>query len=120
MKIAKRWTTGATWMYGSGRPFTPAVGIESVELPFRDLTVDRITYGAKNSSRLPAYHRLDLSLQGDFRLRGMSSTVGVTAFNVYNRQNVWYRSYQTFGGTGAANDVTLMGRAINIFVRLGL
>ena len=59
-------------------------------------------------------------MQGDFRFLGMSNTVGVTAFNVYDRQNVWYRSYQTFGGTGAANDVTLMGRAINVFVRLGL
>ena len=30
MKLGSRWTMGATWMFGSGRPFTPATGVESV------------------------------------------------------------------------------------------
>lgn len=119
VKVGKFWTFGATWMFGSGRPYTPAVGIESVKLPFGDFTIDRITYGAKNSGRLPVYHRLDLSTQGDFQLLGTKSTLGVTVFNLYNRQNVWYRSYQTFGGTGTVNDVALMGLAVNAFLRVG-
>jgi ferric enterobactin receptor len=113
------WTIGATWAFGSGRPYTPAQGIESVEIGDIGITVDRITYGAKNSATLPPYHRLDVSAQGDFRAWGMKSTIGVTAFNVYDRQNVWYRTYQTFGGSGAANDVTFMGRAFNLFYRIG-
>jgi hypothetical protein len=51
---------------------------------------------------------------------GLQTTVGVTGFNIYDRQNVWYRTYQTFGGAGTINDVTLMGRAINAFMRVGL
>ena len=89
-------------------------------MPFGGLTVDRIVYGAKNSSRLPPYHRLDLSLEGNFRMLGLQTTIGVTGFNIYDRQNVWYRTYQTFGGAGTINDVTLMGRAINAFMRVGL
>jgi ferric enterobactin receptor len=117
-KVGERWTVGMSWAFGTGRPYTPATGIESVELPI-GITVDRLTFGAKNSDRLPAYHRLDVSTQGDFRIWGAKSTLGVTVFNLYDRTNVWYRSYQTFGGSGAVNDVLLMGRAINVFFRFG-
>ena len=68
---------------------------------------------------MPTYHRLDVSTQGQFKLWGAKTTAGVTVFNVYNRQNVWYRSYQTFGGSGTTNDVLLMGRAVNVFLRFG-
>ena len=119
IRVAKRWTIGGSWIFGSGRPYTPAVGVESVELPGIGITVDRLTFGTKNSARLPTYHRLDVSTQGEFTLFGAKSTLGVTIFNVYDRKNVWYRSYQTFGGSGSVNDVTLMGRAINVFFRFG-
>lgn len=113
-----RWTMGGTWIFGSGRPYTPATDVESVELP-SGFVADRVVFGAKNSDRLPAYHRLDLSTQGDFDVWGVRSTVGATVFNVYNRLNVWYREIQTFGGSGVANDVTYMGRAFNVFVKVG-
>ena len=125
VQLGNRWTAGGSWIFGSGRPYTPAVGIETVELPIRDpsdgssLTVNRLTFGPKNSDRLPTYHRLDLSIQGEFELFGAKTTLGVTIFNVYDRQNVWYRSYQTFGGSGTANDVLLMGRAVNVFFKVG-
>jgi hypothetical protein len=113
------WTIGASWIFGSGRPYTPATGIESVEIADTGITVNRLTYGPKNSATLPLYHRLDASTQGDFSLWGARSTIGVTVFNVYDRQNVWYRTYQTFGGSGTVNDVTFMGRAFNLFYRIG-
>jgi hypothetical protein len=119
IRVAKRWTIGGSWIFGSGRPYTPAVGVESIELPDIGITVDRLTFGTKNSARLPTYHRLDVSTQGEFTLFGAKSTLGLTIFNVYDRKNVWYRSYQAFGGSGSVNDVTLMGRAINVFFRFG-
>ncbi len=119
LKVNDTWTLGATWAFGSGKPYTPATGIETVRLPFGDISVNRIVFGDKNSALLPVYHRLDVSTQGDLRLLGVKSTVGVTVFNLYGRQNVWYRTYQAFGGSGVANDVTLMGRAINAFIKVG-
>jgi hypothetical protein len=118
LRVGEKWTFGGTWIVATGRPYTPAVAVEPITLPAGP-TVSRITFGAKNSERLPAYHRLDLSLQRNMSFLGSDSTLGVTASNVYDRKNVWYREYQTFGGTGSVNDVTLMGRAINVFLRLG-
>ena len=37
----------------------------------------------------------------------------MTIFNVYDRQNVWYKEYQAFDTQLVANDVHLMGLAVN-------
>ena len=43
---------------------------------------------------------------------------GATVFNVYNRKNVWYKEFQAFSSELVANDVHLMGLAVNAFVGL--
>ncbi|MGC4086260.1 MAG: TonB-dependent receptor [Vicinamibacterales bacterium] len=118
VNVFRNWTMAGTWVFGSGRSYTPATGIEPVTLPV-GLTVDGLLFGTTNSARLPAYHRLDASVQNTFHVFGIRGTVGATLFNVYDRKNVWYRSYQTFGGLATSSDVTYLTRAINAFVKIG-
>ena len=40
----------------------------------------------------------------------------MTVFNVYDRQNVWYKQFQAFSSELVETDVHLMGRAFNAFV----
>lgn len=117
-RIGARWTVGATWVYSSGRPTTPVSGVGQAWWP-SGLVVYQPAFGAKNSERLPAYHRLDLSTQREFRMAGVKSTLGVSVLNVYNRSNVWFRDYQGLGSTSIVNDVTLMGRTVNFFAKIG-
>ncbi len=77
-----------------------------------------MTFGPKNGGRLPAYHRLDLALNYAFTLAGGQARAGVTVFNLYDRKNVWYREFQAFQGEMVSTDVSLMGRAVNLFVGL--
>lgn len=42
----------------------------------------------------------------------------MTVFNVYDRQNVWYKQFQAFHSELVQTDVHLMGRAFNAFVGL--
>ncbi|MEI6669480.1 MAG: hypothetical protein WCP29_15120, partial [Acidobacteriota bacterium] len=66
-----------------------------------------------------AYHRLDLSTQCEFTMARLKSALGVSVLNVYERNNVSFREYQGVGATALVNDVTLMGRVINVFARIG-
>jgi hypothetical protein len=47
----------------------------------------------KNSYRLPAYHRMDVGLTKAFRVGETTAELMLSVFNVYNRRNIWYRSF---------------------------
>jgi hypothetical protein len=85
--LTDRLNFGATFVFGSGTPYTPIKSIYFVN--FTPTT----EYGERNSARLPAYHRLDLS--ASYRLnkdkdKPFSSTLVLSIYNVYNRRNVFF------------------------------
>jgi hypothetical protein len=50
-----------------------------------------IQFAALNQGRLPAYHRLDLSIRREFDFdNGQSLEFSAGATNVYSRENVFY------------------------------
>ncbi len=79
------WTWGAKWSYHTGSPYTPVVGTGF----YADGRV-RPIYGAINSRRVPAYHRLDLRVDRKYspRLTGYFELI-----NAYARKNVAGYSY---------------------------
>ncbi|MFQ5571586.1 MAG: carboxypeptidase regulatory-like domain-containing protein [Rhodothermales bacterium] len=93
------------WQFGSGLPFTPAAGFfDTVSIldpddrgfrtrPGRPLLV---TEGTLYTERLPAYHRLDVSLERRFDIRGMEATLKAAVINVYDRANIF--DYDLFAG----------------------
>ena len=117
-RLPARWWLSGTWVVASGAPYTPATGIGAVWYP-TGVALSEITFGAKNSGRLPAYHRLDLSTERECRLHGFKSTLGVAVFNVYGQTNVAMREYELAGSTLTTTDLRQMGRVINAFVRVG-
>lgn len=116
-----RWTASATWVLSSGRPYTEPVGVEPVtfEGPAGSVTFERIVIGDKNAARLPNYHRLDLALNHIWQLpSNRRATLGVTAFNAYDRANVWYREYTSIQGEIVENNIGLMSRTFNAFLSI--
>ena len=96
----------------------PQLGLEPVELPFGG-TVDRVVVGAKNGGRLPAYHRLDVALNREFFVRGaMRGVFSLTLFNLYDRQNTWYKEFDIVEDEIIENGIQLMGRTVNAAVTL--
>ncbi len=49
--------------------------------------------GPKNGARLPLYHRLDIGLDKEFRLKGASIALKLQILNVYNHKNVLHRMW---------------------------
>jgi len=117
-RLGEHWSIGASWVWASGQPVTPVTGVVQAWWP-TGLVVYQPTYGPKNSDRVTAYHRLDLSTQCEFTMARLKSALGVSVLNVYDRNNVSFREYQGVGATALVNDVTLMGRVINVFARIG-
>lgn len=110
----KNFDFGMTFIYASGKPYTAPSG--GYTLTLLDGTVkDVINVGAKNSSRLPAYHRLDLSATYHFGHIGSGQgSIGVSAFNLYNRKNVWYKNYEIVDNAVVGTDVYYLSFTPNL------
>ncbi len=86
------------WEYGSGLPYTPMSGFyPQIHLDPNNLsgyvnsgTSNQIVFGAKNSARMPPYHRLDASASYEAKVFGIDLTSELMLINIYNRRNVFY------------------------------
>ncbi len=113
----EKFRLAATFVFGSGKPFTEPSGQYSVEL-LDGRTFNYISVGAKNASRLPAYHRLDLSVHYLTDYKGLDIDVGLSIFNFYDRQNVWYREYDFTQAPPVISEVRYLGLTPNLSVDL--
>ena len=86
------------WQYTSGRPFTQGYGTDNFleirglrGLPTSERGNNRLLYNRQYGARLPAYHRLDVSIGRDFDLSpSLTLNVEGGAINAYDRRNVFY------------------------------
>lgn len=84
------------WTFGSGLPFSRALGFDGFVLI--DDVVDvsrapytrRVIYERPYNAVLPTYHRLDVSLDRTFTLGPADVTVLGSVINVYDRRNLFY------------------------------
>ncbi len=95
--LGKGWEANATWSLRSGMPFTPIAGfydrmpIDNVWSNYIFENYKAVVYwGEINSSRLPYYHRLDLSLAKKFKFYLADVSLEASVLNVYNRKNIFY------------------------------
>ncbi len=85
------------WQYGSGLPFSQALGFDEFVLLsgptdiFDEHGDTRVLYTYPYGGRLPAYHRLDISLERTFEIsRNTAVSVLASATNAYDRSNLFY------------------------------
>ncbi|OEK01922.1 hypothetical protein BFP97_10520 [Roseivirga sp. 4D4] len=124
------WNFAATWTYGSGKPFfEPEINF------FRNNLNEVVNFEVINTNkavtRLPAYHRLDISVARKFENEYMKGELGLSILNVYNRLNIQSRrlnreALETFidqnpGGpvpTDLYRDIALLDLTPSIFLNL--
>lgn len=107
-----RWNVATTFIYGSGKPYTPVLGT----FEFENVNGSTQVYpaiGRINSAWLPAYHRLDLSLTYSFQLAMSNASLSLAVFNVYDKNNIKHRQYFTVLGSNdneiGIRDISMMG-----------
>jgi hypothetical protein len=89
-KMTPKITFSVSFMYNSGSAYTPTIGMYY----FGNSVLAE--YGAKNSARMAAYHRLDASVNWLVnKTSKCRQTLGISVINVYNRSNPIY-IYQSY------------------------
>jgi ferric enterobactin receptor len=120
----RRWDFSANWIFATGRPYTSPSGAYSVTL-LDGNTQDFFTVTSKNSLRLPDYHRLDISAsykllmgrRGDIKRRELGN-ISLSLFNVYNRQNLWYKEFTIVDSKVIESNISYLGIAPNLSISL--
>ncbi|WP_326981510.1 TonB-dependent receptor [Chryseobacterium sp. MYb264] len=88
-ELSPRWTLSGAFVYATGNAAT---------FPIAKYNLDGQTmleYGERNSSRMPAYHRLDLNATYEFKNTGRfkaALTFGI--YNVYGRSNPYMLNFE--------------------------
>lgn len=113
--LNEKWTFGGTFTYNTGRPITLSSGKYEMGRYRPDIITER------NAYRLPAFHRLDLSVTLNPRSNANRNWKGqwiFSVYNVYNRKNpftVYTRLAQDEDGNVIDNGETKEARLIYLF-----
>ena len=108
------------WQYGSGLPFSRSIGFDRFVLidGQNDVRDDpgetRVLYGEPYDGRLPAYHRLDVSLDRTFRLKRTALTVQAAVVNAYDRNNLFYMDLFTLSRVDQLPLIPTLGLKLEI------
>jgi hypothetical protein len=94
----------ARWQYGSGLPFTQirgfhqalAVDPQDAGSLLGDVGTTKVSRGLPYEARLPAYHRLDISVDHKFVGARAVTTLQAGLINAYDRANIF--QYNFFSG----------------------
>ncbi len=117
-----RWNFASTWVFASGQPYTSPVGQYSIELLDGSET-SYIHVGGKNANYLPDYHRMDFSVSYKLALKkehNWDAEVGLSLFNLYDHNNVWYRKYDLEVSPIVVSDVSMLGLTPTLYLKAKL
>ena len=86
----------AKWEFGSGLPFSRALGFDAFILiddlvDVRDIPgAQHVIYERPFNGELPAYHRLDASVSKSWQMKRAKLTLQGSVINIYDRRNLFY------------------------------
>ncbi len=110
----------ARWSFGSGLPFSRAVGFDGF-IPFDDFVdvleepgTPRVIYERPYNDVLPTYHRLDLSVERSFSAAVADITLFGSVMNLYDRRNLFYVDIFTLRRTDQLPIVPSFGIKITV------
>jgi len=103
-ELNKKWQLSSNFIYQTGLPTTFPTG----QYSFEGLVIP--VYSARNSERLPAYHRLDIAATytpSKNKDRKYQSSWNFGIYNVYGRKNAVSLSFRNNEDTGQNEAVRL-------------
>ena len=94
-KFNDNFDIGGTFVYGTGNAITfPQalyLGQPYTSSWYEGNFIDLVeSYGPRNSTRMPSYHRLDFGLNKHWNKKKTKKTLSIGAYNVYNRKNPFF------------------------------
>jgi len=90
-EINKYWNVSANWLYSTGNATSYPVSKYNVQ------GNSIYTYADRNSYRIPSYHRMDMSVNYDFKKndkRNYKQSLNLSFYNLYGRKNAYSVSFR--------------------------
>jgi hypothetical protein len=104
-----KWSFSAVFIFSTGNAMTLPAGRYIVQ---GNLVND---YGKVNSFRMPAYHRLDISVNYLlYKKERMESNLNFSVYNVYNRANPYYIYFEAQGNLDSY-ELSVKPKQISLF-----
>lgn len=108
-ELNEKWSFSATFVYATGNAITLPVSRYVIE--------GRIVneYGARNSFRMPAYHRADVSvtMKGK-KHKNYQSSWNLSVYNLYNRANPYFMYFKIEGDIYQGN-LKVSAKQVSLF-----
>jgi hypothetical protein len=108
-QLNEKWNLSAVWVFATGNAAT-------IPNAFYLMEGKIITeWGEHNAWRMPSYHRLDLSATRTlFKRKHTEGNINFSVYNVYNRKNPYFISYQAKGNISEGR-LQISANQISIF-----
>lgn len=112
--LNERWSFGSIFVYGTGN---------AINLPESRYIIEGIVipdYGKRNGYRMPAYHRLDISVTYNCKPKKVlgkipyQSSWNLSVYNVYNRHNPYFIFFDTQGSVQEGN-LKVTAKQVSLF-----
>jgi hypothetical protein len=110
--LSKRWNFSTSWVFATGNP-------TSYPIAKYDVQGNTIYYyAARNSNRIPDYHRLDVSFTYDFKKnehRKVKQSLNFSIYNLYARRNAYsvtFRQNEDNPNVSEATRLSIIGSMI--------
>jgi hypothetical protein len=109
-RLSGRWSMAGVFNYATGQAYTEPLGrTQLVSVPWGNSARDVFTVGKLNASRLPGYHRLDLSFSREGRFFNLGDAEWqIQIINVYSRRNIWFYNYDFDENPVERRDIPLL------------
>ncbi len=108
-RLSRKWKVTGAWVYATGQAYTLVLGRYALfDEPYSGVDEnDSFTVENVNASRLPAYHRLDLSFSRTGTFFGLGEAEWqFQVINAYSRRNVWFQAFDFDENPIEVTDVT--------------
>jgi hypothetical protein len=95
-KLSPSLSFSANYSLSSGLAFSLPVQKYDFQFDrFQNIPVTALVYKGKNQYRLPAYHRLDIGFNANFKTARLEHQIKAGIYNIYNRNNPLYYDLRT-------------------------
>jgi hypothetical protein len=110
-ELSRKWKFTGAWVYATGQAYTEATGRYAVyDTPWSAINQNNLLVVENvNASRLPNYHRADVSFSRRGTFFGLGEAeLQLQVINVYSRRNVWFTQIDFEENPVSRTDVTLL------------
>jgi hypothetical protein len=93
--LSARWSSSFVFNYATGQAFTKPLGrTAALDFPTSSNNLSQLVVGRVNASRLPSYHRLDISFSRSGTFFGIGEAEWqFQLINAYSQRNIWFYNY---------------------------